>query len=37
MLVAALFFPLSAATIAVIIATDLLLISRVEKLRLMFK
>jgi uncharacterized iron-regulated membrane protein len=37
MLVAALFFPLSAATIAVIIAADLLLISRVEKLRLIFK
>jgi uncharacterized iron-regulated membrane protein len=37
MLVAALLFPLSAATIAVIIAVDLLLISRVEKLRLIFK
>lgn len=37
MLVAALFFPLSAATIVVIIAADLLLISRVEKLRLIFK
>lgn len=37
MLVAALCFPLSAAAIAVIITIDLLLISRVEKLRLMFK
>jgi uncharacterized iron-regulated membrane protein len=37
MLLAALFFPLSAAAIAVIITIDLLFISRVEKLRLLFK
>lgn len=37
MLVAALCFPLSAAAIAVIIVVDLILISRVEKLRLIFK
>jgi len=37
MLLAALFFPLSAAAIAVIIVIDLILISRVNKLRLIFK
>lgn len=37
MLVAALFFPLSAAAIAIIIIVDLLLISRIERLRLIFK
>lgn len=37
MLVVALLFPLSAAAIAVIIAVDLVLISRVERLRLIFK
>jgi uncharacterized iron-regulated membrane protein len=37
MLIAALCFPLSAAAIAVIIAFDLLLISRVQRLRLIFK
>lgn len=37
MLIAALVFPLSAAAIIAIIITDLLLISRVERLRLIFK
>ena len=37
MLVVALLFPLSAAAMALIIAIDLMLISRVERLRLIFK